>query len=107
MTLIQTDIQKFFNPRHIAIVGVSAGEYKFGGMSFLMKLQDGGYPGRLYPINPKAKEISGLKVYPDVKSLPEVPDLAMVCVAVALVINARAGVIEPAPEAAAVAEVEG
>ncbi|UCE51045.1 MAG: CoA-binding protein [Desulfobacterales bacterium] len=79
--LNQTDIQKFFKPRHIAIVGVSAGEYKFGGMSFLMKLQDGGYPGRLYPINPKAKEIRGLKVYPDILSLPEVPDLAMVCVA--------------------------
>jgi len=81
MALTQTDFQKFFNPRHIAIVGVSTGNYKFGGTSFLMKLQDGGYPGKLYPINPNAKEIRGLKIFPDVLSLPEVPDLAMVCVA--------------------------
>ena len=80
MTLSQTDLQKFFHPRHVAIVGASTGEYKLGGTSFILKLQEGGYSGKLYPINPKAKEIVGLKAYPDVLALPEVPDLAMVCV---------------------------
>jgi len=81
MILKQSDLEKFFNPRHIAIVGVSTGDYRFGGMSFLIKLQESGYSGNLYPINPKAPEIRGLKAYPDLLSLPEVPDLAMVCVA--------------------------
>jgi acyl-CoA synthetase (NDP forming) len=81
MQLTQNDLQKFFEPRQIAIVGVSTGAFKFGGTSFLMKLQSAGYAGKLYPINPKAKEIKGLKVYPDLLSLPEVPDLAIVCVA--------------------------
>ena len=81
MTLNQTDFQKFFNPAHVAIIGASAGEYKFGGTSFLMKLQEGGFAGTLYPINPRAQEIRGLKAYADLPSLPMVPDLAIVCVA--------------------------
>ena len=85
MALNQNDFQKFFNPGQIAIVGVSTGDYKFGGMSFLIKLQEGGFAGKLYPINPKAKQIRNLKAYPDLLSLPEVPDLAIVCVAARLV----------------------
>ncbi len=81
MILKQSDLEKFFNPLHIAIVGVSTGDYRLGGMSFLIKLQESGYSGNLYPINLKAPEIRGLKAYPDLLSLPEVPDLAMVCVA--------------------------
>ena len=81
MDLTQTDFEKFFNPASVALVGVSTGDYKFGGTSFLMKLQEGGFRGKLYPINPKAKVIRGIKAYPDLFSLPEVPDLAIVCVA--------------------------
>ena len=80
MRLSQNDLKKFFHPRSIAIVGASTGGFKLGGTSFLLKLQEGGYSGKLYPINPKAKEIVGLTAYPDVPALPEVPDLAMVCV---------------------------
>jgi acyl-CoA synthetase (NDP forming) len=85
MNLTPTDFQKFFNPAQVAVIGVSTGDYKFGGTSFLMKLQQGGFRGKLYPINPKAKEIRGLKAYPDLFSLPGVPDLAIVCVAAGLV----------------------
>jgi len=60
MALNRTDFQRFFNPAQIAIVGVSTGEYKFGGMSFLIKLQEGGFGGKIYPINPKAKQIRNL-----------------------------------------------
>ena len=81
MALTQADFQKFFNPAQIAVIGVSTGEYKFGGMSFLIKLQEGGFAGKIYPVNPKAKQIRNLKAYPDLPSLPEVPDLAIVCVA--------------------------
>ncbi len=81
MNLTLTDFQKFFHPAQVAVIGVSTGDYKFGGTSFLMKLLEGGFTGKLYPINPKAKEIGGLKAYPDLFSLPAVPDLAIVCVA--------------------------
>ncbi len=75
------DLNKFFNPRHIAVVGVSTGDFRFGGMSFLSKLQECGFPGKLYPINPKADEIRGRRAYPNLSALPEAPDLVIVCVA--------------------------
>ena len=51
-----------------------------GGSSFLAKLKESGFEGDLYPINPKAGEIQGLKAFPSLSSLPLVPDLAIVCV---------------------------
>jgi len=80
MGLRKTDLARFFNPRSIAIVGVPRKDYRFGGLSYLTKFKEYGFPGILYPINPKATEILGLKAYPDVSSLPEVPDLAIICV---------------------------
>lgn len=80
MNSVKNNLKQFFNPRHIAIIGVPRGSKGLGGRSFLERFQKGGYQGRLYPINPNAKEICGLKVYPDLSSLPEVPDMAMVCV---------------------------
>ena len=81
----RNDLKRFFNPKSVAIVGVSKGAFRFGGMSFLSKLQEAGFPGRLYPINPRAAELGGLRAYPDLSSLPEVPDLAIVCVAARMV----------------------
>jgi len=81
----ENDLERFFHPRSIAIVGVSKAGYRFGGMSFLKKLRECGFPGELYPINPKAQELGGVKAYPNLSSLPEVPDLAIVCLGARLV----------------------
>lgn len=81
MTTDRSDLRGFFYPKSIAIFGVSTGAYRFGGQSFLGKLIECGFPGRIYPIHPKAEEIRGLKAYPNLRSLPEVPDLALVSVA--------------------------
>ncbi len=81
MGLGNADLRQFFSPKSIAIVGVPRKDYRFGGLSYLGKFKEYGFPGRLYPINPNATEILGFKVYPDLSSLPEVPDLAIICVA--------------------------
>lgn len=81
MNLGQADLRQFFHPRSIAIVGVPRRDYQFGGHSFLKKIQESRFQGNLYPINPKADEIRGVKTYPNLASLPETPDLALVCVA--------------------------
>lgn len=78
-------IERFFKPSSIAIVGVSTGSFRFGGMSFLQKFQESGFPGRLYPVHPRASGIRRLKAYPSLRSLPEVPDLVVVCVPAASV----------------------
>lgn len=74
------DLRAFFHPESIAIVGVPRHEGRFGGRGFLGYLLEVGFAGRLYPINPNAGEILGLKAYPNLSSLPEVPHLVMVCV---------------------------
>jgi acyl-CoA synthetase (NDP forming) len=79
------DLAGFFNPKSIAIIGVSAGIKSLGGASFLKGFLNAAYPGRIYPINPKVQEIMGLRAYPNLAALPEVPDLAMVSVKAALV----------------------
>lgn len=85
MRLTQHDLKKFFNPKSIALIGVSRSGWKFGGLSFLRKFLQAGYGGKLYPINPKADEILGIKAWPDIEALPEVPDLALVALAAAYV----------------------
>jgi len=71
-------IDALFHPESVAIVGVPRG-LKTGRL-FLMALQDQGFPGRIYPINPHIKEIDGLDVYPDIGSIPGKVDLAIVLV---------------------------
>jgi len=75
------DLDKFFNPRSIAIIGVSRNTFSLGGLSYLTYLQESRFAGPLYPINPSAEEILGIKAYAGLTGLPRVPDLAIVCVA--------------------------
>ncbi|MBW2366625.1 MAG: CoA-binding protein, partial [Deltaproteobacteria bacterium] len=81
MKISNRDLDKFFNPQSIAVVGVSSKRFNFGGASYLSRIIECGYKGKVYPINPKAKEIMGVQVYPDLEALPEVPDMAIVSLA--------------------------
>jgi acyl-CoA synthetase (NDP forming) len=66
-------------PESVAIVGASEDVVKWGG-SALHNIMDGGYTGTIYPVNPKAETIFGLKAYPSLADLPEIPDLALLAV---------------------------
>ncbi|MGQ9694315.1 MAG: CoA-binding protein [Thermodesulfobacteriota bacterium] len=76
---------KIFAPQSIAIVGISRTNGGLGGQFFLNNLKRAGYSGRIYLINPVTKEIDGLKVYPNIYSLPEAVDLAIFCTPARLV----------------------
>ncbi len=69
-----------FAPRSIAIVGISRKAAGLGGQFFLKNLQRAEYPGRIFLINPTAPDINGIPAYRSVSSLPETPDLVIVCV---------------------------
>jgi len=71
-------IDALCHPRSVAIVGLPRGMKT--GKLFLMALLDQKFPGPIYPINPNAKEIDGLKSYPDMASIPGPVDLAIVLV---------------------------
>jgi acyl-CoA synthetase (NDP forming) len=62
-----------FNPRSIALYGASDDPGKMGGRP-VQFLQRSGFAGRIYPINPRRDEVQGLKAWPSLGSLPEVPD---------------------------------
>lgn len=70
-------LQKLLRPRSVAVVGASADPAKTSGRP-VAYLQKHGFQGRIYPVNPKASEIAGLRCYPDVRALPEAPDVAIV-----------------------------
>ncbi len=69
----------FFKPKAVAVVGASREEGKVG-FSITMNLIRGRFPGPIYPVNPKAAEILGMKCYPDVKDLPGDADLAVLVI---------------------------
>jgi len=71
-------IDGLFHSRSIAIVGAPRG-MKTGSI-FLQALLDQGFSGRIYPINPKAKTIDGLKAYPRMADIPDPVDLAIILV---------------------------
>src|SRR6266568_9524008 len=50
------------------------------GYAVLENIKTGGYPGRLYAVNPHAEEILGVPTFPTVTDLPANCDLAVVCV---------------------------
>jgi len=68
-----------FLPSSVAVVGASREPGKVG-YSVVKNLIDGGYEGRIYPINPNATEVLELKCYSSVKDVPEVPDVAIIAI---------------------------
>lgn len=80
-----TAIQGLIRPRSIAVVGASADFAKINGRP-LKHLLDKGYAGRILPVNPKYSQIAGLPCVPDIASLPEAADLAIVAVPAAEVL---------------------
>ena len=72
-------LNTFFSPQSVAVVGASRDPDKLG-YAVLANLQEGGYPGRLYPVNPKADEILGLEAYASVLDIPGPVDLAVIVI---------------------------
>ena len=72
-------LHALLDPASIAVIGASENPDKIGGRP-LMYLAKFGYRGRVLPVNPNRAEVQGLACFPDVASLPEVPELAAVVV---------------------------
>ncbi len=73
------NLEAIFKPKSVAVIGASTAPGKLGH-DILANLKNGGFPGPLYPVNPKAEEILGLKVYKSVAEAPAPPDLAVVVI---------------------------
>jgi len=72
-------LKLIFEPRSIAFLGATNNPFKWGFRIFA-NIVNGGFQGRLYPINPTKQEILGRKVYKTVGEIPEIPDLAVIVI---------------------------
>jgi acetyltransferase len=74
-------LKNFFEPRSVAVIGASREPGKLGYL-VVNNLIEGGYAAnhQVYPINPKADEILGLKAYPNVSAVPGEIDLVVITI---------------------------
>ena len=72
-------LDEIFKARSVAVVGASTDTSKFGGMT-LKTLIGAGYDGKIYPINPRADSVQGLKAYPSIADVPGEIELAVIIV---------------------------
>ena len=80
-------LERLLRPRNVAIVGASADTAKLTGRP-LVYLEKYGFTGNIYPVNPRYEAIGGHRCYPDIASLPQPPDVAIVLVGGAKVTDA-------------------
>jgi acetyltransferase len=72
-------LDNFFKPESVAVIGASREAGKVG-YEVVKNLIDNGFDGQIYPINPKADEILGIKVYQSVTAVPNKIGLAVMVV---------------------------
>ena len=71
-------LERLFQPRSVAVIGASSRPMRAGAV-VMRNLLSGGFDGPIMPVNPNRTHVAGVLCYPDVASLPLVPDLAVIC----------------------------
>ena len=74
---MESSLKYFFEPKGVAIIGASSSPDKLSH-GILKNMLETGYIGEIYPVNPKSDEILGRKCYPDISSVPDPVDLAVI-----------------------------
>lgn len=72
-------VRVFFEPKSVAVVGVSRHEGSIGRAIF-QNLRNAGFRGAIYPVNPNAEEIDGLAVFASLSAVGKPIDLVVVAV---------------------------
>jgi len=77
-------IKDFFEPKSVAIIGASAHPEKLG-FAITKNIIDGGFRGKIYPINPDCDNLLGLKCHPSILTIKDSVDMAVIVVPAAVV----------------------
>lgn len=80
----QRNLDRLFRPRSVAVVGAS-NRPRSVGATVMRNLLQGGFAGAVLPVNPKYDTVAGLPAYRSLASLPDAPELAVVCTPAAAV----------------------
>lgn len=84
---ILTSMRRLMQPRSVTVIGASNEQGKIGN-SVMRNLIDGGFPGDIHPVNPKADDILGRKAYKSVMDVPGEPDVAIFAIPARFVASA-------------------
>lgn len=79
-------LEPLLKPRNIAVIGASKDESKWG-FKVYRNITGNQFSGRVFPVNPSTTEINGNRCYPDVKSIEDELDLAVVIVPASAVLK--------------------
>ena len=79
-------LEPLLAPRSAAVIGAGRRAGSIGRI-ILLGIRDGGFPGTLYAVNPHGQQIEGIPCVPSVAELPEAPDLAVITVPAARVVE--------------------
>ena len=79
-------LEPLLAPRSAAVIGAGRRPGSIG-RTVLLNIRDAGFAGSLYAVNPHASDIEGISCVPSVAALPEAPDLAVVAVPAARVLD--------------------
>lgn len=71
----KASLDSLFKPQSIALIGAAHTEEKLGGVILKSLLK---FKGKVYPVNPKYKELMGIKAYPSAADIPEPVDLTII-----------------------------
>ncbi len=74
------NLDKFFNPTRIALIGVSKNPLSVSGQ-VLKNLVGSGFQGVVYPVNPTCEAVLGVPCVASLDEIPKIPDLAIICTA--------------------------
>ena len=72
------NLEALFRPGSVAVIGASDREGSLGAV-VLRNLKLGGFRGEIWPVNHRQALVGGRPAWPDVASLPQAPDLAVIC----------------------------
>src|SRR5438034_8470068 len=84
MAALRHSLNPIFHPASVAVIGASVTPGSVGSI-LIHNLLGNPFGGVVYPINPKRKAVHGVRCYPDLASLPEVVDLAVIATPAATV----------------------
>lgn len=85
-TASSSAVRSFLRPASVAVIGASTRPDSIGGV-LIRNLIEGGFSGRVYPVNPHAPSILGVSAYRSVLDISEAPELAVVVVPAAAVVD--------------------
>jgi acetyl coenzyme A synthetase (ADP forming)-like protein len=89
---VVASLRPFFAPANLAVIGASQRRDSIGGILFRNVIA-GEFTGAAYPVNRSGEPVAGVRAYDSIEELPEVVDLAVICLPAAHVLEAAEGAL--------------